>query len=73
MIEWMPVAGSARVVADAYDPETERILVEFPTGIRWWYGNCPLQVWEEFNAPGTSKGQYISMVLNHHPNGRYDG
>jgi hypothetical protein len=73
MIEWIPVAGSSRVVAVAYREDTETILVQFPDDIRWWYGACPPQVWEEFNAPGTSKGTYIARVLNYHPNGRYEG
>lgn len=70
MYEWLPISGSSRIVAAAYDAATEQILVEFPEGIRWWYGECPAIVWEEFMAPGTSKGQYIHRVLNHHPNGR---
>jgi hypothetical protein len=60
------------VAAVAYESDTETILVQFPNGIRWWYANCPLQVWEEFNAPGVSKGKYIAQVLNGHPNGRRD-
>ena len=73
MIEWIPVGGSTRVAANAYDAEREMILVQFHDGIRWWYGNCPQMTWEEFDAPGTSKGQYITAVLNQHPNGRYEG
>lgn len=72
MIEWSPAPGSGRVVAVAYNAEAEQILVQFPDGIRWWYGQCPLQVWEDFTAPGTSMGKYIHQVLNQHPNGRYD-
>jgi len=69
MINWIPVIGSNRVVAEAYDPETERIYVRFTGGVEWWYGACPPQVWEEFTAPGRSRGQYIHSVLNHKPNG----
>ncbi len=73
MIEWRPVSDSCRIVADAYDPETERIYVRFPTGVEWWYAACHMQVWEEFSAPGQSRGEYIHRVLNHKPNGRHAG
>ncbi|MGH3273031.1 MAG: KTSC domain-containing protein, partial [Streptosporangiaceae bacterium] len=52
MIEWIPVNGSSRVVAEAYDPETETILVRFPDGTEWSYSACSPAVWEEFSAPG---------------------
>lgn len=71
MLTWTPVADSTRVVAIAYDPDIETIYVQFPNGVEWYYANCPPIVWEEFSAPGTSKGQYISQILNHHPHGRH--
>ena len=73
MIEWKPVTGSTRINAEAYDPDTERIYVRFPDGTEWWYAACPPNVWEEFSAPGQSRGQYIHRVLNHKPNGRHAG
>jgi hypothetical protein len=73
MIEWSPVSGSTRIVAEAYDPTAETIYVRFPNGIEWWYGACPLQVWQEFTAAGQSRGQFIAHVLNYKPNGRYSG
>lgn len=73
MIEWIPVGGSKRLLAEAYDPETERIYVRFPDGVEWWYAACPPQVWREFTAPGQSRGQYIARILNHKPNGRHAG
>ena len=74
MIEWIPVSGSDRIVAEAYDPESERIYVRFSRdGVEWWYAACPPQVWQEFTAPGQSRGQYIHRVLNHKPNGRHGG
>ncbi len=73
MINWIPVIDSERIVAEAYDPETERIYVRFPSGVEWWYGACPPRVWEEFTAPGQSRGQYIHRVLNYKPNGRHAG
>ncbi len=73
MIEWIPVSSSTRIVAEAYDPETERIYVRFPNGVEWWYAACPPHVWEEFTAPGQSRGQYIHRNLNHKPNGRHAG
>lgn len=73
MIEWKVVEGSSRIVAEAYDAETETILVRFPNGIEWAYGACPLAVWREFTAPGQSRGQYIAHILNHKPHGRWQG
>jgi len=70
MIDWIPVVGSSRIVAEAYDPETETIYVRFPDGVEWWYGACPPVEWERFTAPGQSRGQYIADVLNHKPNRR---
>lgn len=74
MITWIAVNGSDRVVAEAYDPETERIYVRFRRdGVEWWYAGCPPHVWEEFTAPGQSRGQYIAKVLDFKPNGRHTG
>ena len=52
MIEWIPVTGSTRIVAEAYSEETETILVRFPNGVEWYYSACPRFVWEKFTAPG---------------------
>jgi hypothetical protein len=71
MIEWVEVSGSIRIVAEAYDSISETIYVRFPNGVEWWYGACPLHVWEEFTAPGQSRGQYIKDNLNYKPNGRH--
>ena len=73
MIEWTPVTGSSRIVAEAYDPETETIYVRFKDGVEWYYSACPPQVWEEFTKPGQSRGKYINSVLNHKPHGRHAG
>lgn len=73
MIEWIAVSGSTRIEAEAYDPDTETIYVRFPNGVEWFYSACPPNVWEEFTAPGQSRGQYISRILNFKPNGRYGG
>ena len=69
MIEWQPVFGSDRIVAEAYDPETETIYVRFPSGVEWKYAACPAEVWAEFTAG--SRGGYIHNVLNHKPHGRH--
>jgi hypothetical protein len=71
MLEWAPVSGSTRIIAEAYELETERIYVRFPDGVEWWYAACPPNVWEEFR--GQSRGQYIARVLNFKPNGRHAG
>ena len=41
--------------------------------LRWWYGECPPHMWEEFASPATSKGQYIHTTLDGHPKGRFEG
>lgn len=73
MFEWISVSGSSRIVAEAYDPEAERIYVRFPNGIEWWYAACPRDIWEEFTSPGQSRGKYINQVLDYKPNGRHAG
>jgi len=73
MIEWIPVTGSERIIAEAYDPQTETIYVRFPNGVEWWYSACPPHVWAEFTAAGQSRGHYIKDELNHKPNGRHSG
>lgn len=73
MIEWILVEGSERIVAEAYVAETETILVRFPNGVEWAYSACPPHVWEEFTAPGQSRGQYIARVLDIKPNSRWAG
>ena len=73
MIEWFPVGGSSRIVAEAYNPETETIYVRFPDGVEWCYSGCPPHVWEAFRAPGQSRGKYIHEVLNYKPNCRHAG
>jgi KTSC domain len=72
-IEWIAVDGSNRIVAEAYDPESETVYVRFPNGIEWQYSACPPQTWEAFTALGQSRGQYIAQVLNFKPNSRYAG
>jgi hypothetical protein len=73
MIDWTPVDGSRRIVAEAYVGETETILVRFPDGVEWSYSACPPSVWEEFTALGQSRGEYIARVLDAKPNGRWNG
>jgi hypothetical protein len=69
-MDWIAVNGSSRIVAEAYDPQTETIYVRFPDGVEWWYSACPPHMWEAFTAPGQSRGKYISQVLDFKPNGR---
>ena len=69
MLEWQDVAGSSRIVAEAYDTETESIYVRFHDGVEWRYDVCPQYVWDEFTAPDQSRGKYIAEVLNFKPNG----
>ncbi|GAB2969654.1 hypothetical protein [Frigoribacterium salinisoli] len=67
MIEWQPVAGSSRKVAEAFVAELETILVRFPNGKEWAYSACSQYVWEQFTAPVQFRGQYIAEVLNAKP------
>jgi KTSC domain len=69
VIEWRPVVGSSVIRAEAYDAERERIYVRYHGGDEWWYGDCPGQVWQEFTAPGQSRGTYINTVLKDKPSG----
>ncbi|WP_152191436.1 KTSC domain-containing protein [Georgenia satyanarayanai] len=71
MIDWQPVTGSSRIIAEAYLQETETILVRFPDGVEWAYQACPPTVWQEFTAD--SRGKYIATVLDSKPNGRWTG
>ena len=72
IINWDNIADSTRVIAVAYDVEEETIYVRFRKGgVEWWYGSCPLHIWEQFTMPGVSKGRFIREVLDSHPNGRY--
>lgn len=73
MPEWIPITDSERVIAIAYDTTNEMIYVRFPDDVQYWYAGCPPHIWEEFTAPGTSKGRYIHHTLNGHPKGRYSG
>lgn len=73
MIEWIAVTGSRRIVAEAYNAETETIYVRFHDGVEWKYEGCPLSVWEEFTRTGQSRGSYINEVLNHKHHGRHLG
>ena len=73
MINWVPVYTSTRIVAEAYDPKTETIYVRFPDGVEWQYSSCPPAIWEQFTAPGQSRGKYIHQVLNYKPHRRYSG
>lgn len=73
MIDWQPVVGSSRIVAEAFLPEAETILVRFPNGVEWAYSACSSTTWQEFTAPGQSRGQYIHVVLNSKPNSRWAG
>lgn len=71
MIDWQPVNGSSRIIAEAYLPETETILVRFTDGVEWAYSACPPSAWQEFTTG--SRGRYIATVLDSKPNSRWAG
>lgn len=68
--DWQPVESS-RITHEAYDSDSERILVRFPDGVEWCYESCSLDVWDQFTAPGQSRGRFINDVLNHKPHHRF--
>ena len=70
--QWHPV-DSTRITHEAYDSEAECILVRFPDGVEWCYEACPPDVWRAFTAPGQSRGEFISQVLDHKPHHRFLG
>lgn len=72
-LDWIPVTGSSRIVAECYLRAEETILVRFPDGVEWQYLACPESEWLEFTRPGQSRGSYISEVLNYKPNRRWAG
>jgi len=73
-IEWIDVTDSQRVDAVGFDRDQETIFVRFKKGgVEWWYSGCPPHLWEQFIAPGTSKGKFIKDVLDGHTNGRWTG
>jgi hypothetical protein len=72
MFEWRPVASSV-IAAEGYDADAETIYIRFNDGKEYWYSECPQQVWEEFTAPGQSRGQYLNQVLRAKPYGRHVG
>lgn len=72
MIDWIETPESSRIEMAAYDETEERILVRFRgTATAWQYRGCPRHVWDEFCAPGTSKGRFIHERLDYHPNGPF--
>lgn len=73
MIHWQSVSGSSRIVAEAYLPDMETILVRFHDGVEWAYPACNQETWESFTAPGQSRGEYIHHVLNAKPHHRWAG
>jgi hypothetical protein len=72
MFEWIPIESKA-MKAIGFDPQVDTIYVRFNDDKEWWYSACPPSVWEEFIAPGQSKGIFLNKVLRTKPSGRYNG
>ena len=68
-INWQPVVSDA-VTHEAYDSDSEAIYLRFNDGAEWRYEECPVHVWEEFTAPGQSRGQYFHRVLKFKPSSK---
>lgn len=64
--DWKGVE-STTVTDEAYDADAEIIYVRFNSGAEYAYEACPPHVWEEFTAPGQSRGKYIHSVLKYKP------
>lgn len=69
-LNWQEV-DSAMIVAEAYDSGTERIFLRFKDGTEYYYESCPPEIWEQFTAPGQSRGKYFHSVLKFKTTGRY--
>lgn len=63
-IDWLDVTGSERIIAMAYVADQELICVRFPDGVEWCYDGCSQDEFDVFADTATSKGRYISTVLN---------
>jgi hypothetical protein len=72
MLEWILIESKA-MKAIAFDPDADTIYIRFNSDEEWWYSACPPSVWEEFIAPGQSKGTFLNKVLRAKPSGRYQG
>ena len=71
MVEMFDVAGSSRISQFGYDADAATVLVRFTDGTPWCYRGVPAEVWDEF-VRSSSKGKFISDVLNHYDHGRGD-
>lgn len=65
-LTWQAVESSV-ISAEAYESETRTIYVRYHNGAEWGYGHCPRKVWQEFTAPGQSRGRYLNHVLKAKP------
>jgi hypothetical protein len=65
-VEWMNVAGSTIVAAVAYDDAAERIYVRLHSGDVVYFEDCDAALWQRFQSPALSKGEFIKNVLEHH-------
>jgi hypothetical protein len=72
-VEWIEVAGSTLVAAIAYDDAAERIYVRLHSGDAFYFEDCDVTLWRQFQSPAISKGQFIESVLEHHAYRRVPG
>ena len=64
---WIPVTGSSRIVAAAYESQRQAVHVRFPDGAEYCYEERSQNIWSQFITPGVSKGAFINSDLNKHP------
>ena len=56
-----PVTGSSNVVSIGYDPKTETLEIEFPSGV-YRYAGVPAQVHQDL-MDADSKGKFIAEFI----------
>lgn len=59
-------AGSSWLTQGWYDPESQRVELEFVDGHHHVYEMIPADVWERFKRAG-SPGRFVTEVLDRYP------
>lgn len=59
-------AGSSRLTRGWYDPDNQRVELEFVDGHHHVYDLVPAEVWEDLKRAG-SPGRFVTDVLDRYP------
>jgi len=62
--KWQAIDGSSVVAAAYYDEAARRIFVRTHRGLTQGFEGCSEEEWADFMADHTSKGEYLTRVLN---------